>query len=151
MKKTTFFGVTGFAVLTLIFLSAFKAAPGPGDHPNYLHALTNLRSARWLLEHRPGNWKQTMDEITAVKEIDMAIMEIKKGDIDDKHDNSWKPEVKEVTDRPGRLKEAVDFLHMAQADVKMEDPKFANGLKGKTLQHVDAATASAEKAVHAQK
>src|ERR1700734_745230 len=54
-----------------------------GPHPYYLHALSDLRAARWMIEHRPGNWAQTQDEIEAVHRIDAAIGEIKKASIED--------------------------------------------------------------------
>jgi len=145
MKRNTVFGVTGFAVLTLIFLSAFK--PAPGDHPLYIRALGDLRSARWSLEHKPGNWKRTTDELNAVGEIDKAINEIKKSHIDDGHDNNWDPRVKELGDHIGRLHAAADFLHKAHEDIKDEDMKWENGLKQRTLQHIDAAIANTEKAI----
>ena len=32
------------------------------EHPAYLHALSDLRAARWLLSHRPGDLRVTVDE-----------------------------------------------------------------------------------------
>ena len=49
-------------------------SPQP-QHPYYLHALSDLRAARWMIEHRPGDWQQTMDEQQAVRRIDAAINE----------------------------------------------------------------------------
>ena len=41
---------------TLFIVLLFAAnADLPGKHPAYLHALTDLRTARWMLEHRPGD------------------------------------------------------------------------------------------------
>ena len=42
------------AVAVLAPLAAC-AQPLPGKHPAYLHALTDLRTARWLLNHQPGD------------------------------------------------------------------------------------------------
>ena len=40
----------------LLVAAPFAAnADLPGKHPFYLHALSDLRSARWLIEHRPGD------------------------------------------------------------------------------------------------
>jgi hypothetical protein len=36
-------------------------------HPAYLHALSDLRAARWLIQHRPGDWVQNGDEMEAVR------------------------------------------------------------------------------------
>ena len=40
-------------LLALVSLAA--NADLPGKHPYYLHALSDLRAARWMLEHRPGD------------------------------------------------------------------------------------------------
>ena len=40
-------------LLALVTLTA--NADLPGKHPYYLHALSDLRAARWMLEHRPGD------------------------------------------------------------------------------------------------
>ena len=39
----------------LLLLPLFANADLPGKHPYYLHALSDLRTARWMLEHRPGD------------------------------------------------------------------------------------------------
>ena len=59
-------------------ISGINAAPKSStwDHPYYLHALSDLRAARWMIEHRPGDWQRTVDEMDAVKRIDEAIGEI---------------------------------------------------------------------------
>src|SRR5262249_12547508 len=58
--------------------------PPPADnaHPAYLHALTDLRMARFLLE-RPARPDVKWDENRAIREIDAAIKEIKEASIDD--------------------------------------------------------------------
>jgi len=55
----------------------------PGKHPAYLHALSDLRTARWMLEHRPGDAAVSAREDVAVAEIDASINEIKHAAIDD--------------------------------------------------------------------
>ena len=52
---------TILTIAALMGLSACVAAPPPPPpappavhHPAYLHALSDLRAARWLIEHRPG-------------------------------------------------------------------------------------------------
>ena len=49
----------------------------PGRHPAYLHALTDLRAARWMLQHRPGDVALSTHEDIAITEIDKTIGEIK--------------------------------------------------------------------------
>ena len=57
-------------------------APPAQAHPAYLHALTDLRHARFLLE-KPAKPEVKWDESNAVHEIDAAINEIKQAAIDD--------------------------------------------------------------------
>ena len=129
-------------------LSAKSPNPFKPEHPAYLHALSNLRAARWCLEHRPGNWEQTMDEREAVRRIDAAIGEIKKAAIDDGKNIEDHPGVEERRDHGGRLHLAMDFLKKAHEDVnKEEDNGFARGLKARALEHIDGAMRATEKAI----
>ena len=144
--------LTGFLILFSMNLAAVKAAPAKsfGAHPYYLHALSDLRAARWMIEHRPGNWTQTVDEVHAVKEIDAAINEIKKASIDDGKDINDHPKVDEHPDHAGRLHDAADFLRKARNDIgKDEDNKFAQGLQGRAYMHIDEAINSTKRAIHA--
>src|ERR1700744_1423024 len=66
-----------------VALPSLARADTPGRHPFYLHALTDLRSARAHLE-RPGNFgprNAAWDERTALAAIDAAIDEIKRAAI----------------------------------------------------------------------
>jgi hypothetical protein len=120
-----------------------------GFHPAYLHALSDLRAARWMIEHRPGNWDQTVDEVNAVQQIDYAIQEIKHASIEDGKNLEDHPTVDERNDHDGRLHEAVDFLAKARQDIGQdEDNTFAAGLQAKAYNHIDAAIASVKKAIH---
>jgi len=120
-----------------------------GEHPYYLHALADLRAARWMIEHRPGDWQRTVDEVEAVKQIDAAIAEIKKAAIEDGKDINDHPKVDEKNDHDGRLHEAVDFLRKARQDISHdEDNKFAQGLQGRAYMHIDAAINATKKAIH---
>ena len=131
----------------LIFLfTQFKA--GAAEHPYYLHALTDLRSARWMLDHRPGNWQQTEDEKEAVRRIDAAINEIKKASIDDGKDLNDHPPLDEKPEHIGRLRAALEFLEKARQDVNQEeDNRFADGLKDRSLQHINEAINRTRKAM----
>jgi hypothetical protein len=74
----------------------------PGKHPYYLHSLTDLRTARWLLTHQPGDPKTYRDEDVAITQINGAIGEIKKAGIDDGKDINDHPKV-DVTEHGSRL------------------------------------------------
>ena len=120
------------------------------EHPYYLHALSDLRAARWMIEHRPGNWEQTNDEIEAVRQIDAAIAEIKKAAIDDGKNLADHPSVDEQNQHNGRLHVSVDYLKKARQDISQdEDNRFAQGLQERAFLHIDAAISSVKKAIHA--
>ena len=140
MRKIIILTIAVLISTAIIFAkSTFKNATGP-EHPNYLHALSDLRAARWMLEHRPGNWQQTEDEMNAVKRIDEAINEIKKASVDDGKDINDHPPVDERPDHGGRLHAANDFLIKAREDVtREEDNAFAQGLRKRALEHINEA------------
>jgi hypothetical protein len=139
---------------SLLFAVAFvsKATPTstfPGEHPYYIHALSDLRAARWMIEHRPGNWAQTNDEMEAVRRIDAAIKEIKMASIEDNKDINDHPAVDEHPERDGRLHEALDFLRKARQDISHdEDNQFARGLQTRAYDHIDGAISAVKKAIH---
>jgi hypothetical protein len=133
----------------LLLAAAFAAnAELPGKHPYYLHALSDLRAARWMLEHRPGDAAVSAQEDVAITEIDKAIGEIKHASIDDGknlHDHSA---VDAPTDRPGRLHKALDMLRRTRSDVaREEDDPFAQGLRNRAVGHIDGAIHATEMAI----
>ncbi len=144
--------ICGLLALFSMNLSSVKAGTSAStvDHPYYLHALSDLRAARWMIEHRPGNWDRTVDEVQAVKEIDAAINEIKKAALDDGKNINDHPKVDEHPDHAGRLHDAMDFLRKARKDISQdEDNKFAQGLQGRAYMHIDGALAAVKRAIHA--
>jgi hypothetical protein len=121
----------------------------PGKHPFYLHALSDLRAARWLLEHRPGDAAVSGQEDVAITEIDKAIGEIKRASIDDGKDIHDHPPVQGVPDRPGRLHKAAELLRKVHSDVaREEDDPFTRGLRDRAVMHVDEALHATEHAIH---
>ena len=117
-----------------------RVVVAPPQHPAYLHALSDLRAARWLIEHRPGDWAQTADEQQSIQQIDAAIAEIKRAAFDDGKNPNARPPVDEHPDNRGRIHEAVQFLIKARADIaREEDNGFANGLRDRALGHIDGA------------
>ena len=119
------------------------------QHPYYLHALSDLRAARWMIEHRPGDWQQTMDEQEAVRRIDRAINEIKQASIDDGKNVNDHPPVDEVAGQPGRLHAALDYLQKARQDISHdEDNAFAQGLQARAYNHIDGAIGAVRRAMH---
>jgi hypothetical protein len=140
---------TGLFFLLMSVCIITKAGNPSSEHPYYLHALSDLRAARWMIEHRPGNWDRTVDEVEAVKQIDAAINEMKIAAIDDGKDIMDHPAVDEYNDHNGRLHEAVDFLRKARKNISRdEDNQFAQGLQGRAYMHIDAAIGATKRAIH---
>jgi hypothetical protein len=133
-------------VLALLFAGC---ASQPSRHPAYLHALSDLRSARWMLEHRPGDAAVGMHESDAVNEIDRAISEIKRAAVDDGKNIHDHPSADLPHDYRGRLHKAADLLRKVRADTyREEDNPDARGLRDRALGHVDAALHATEQAIH---
>src|SRR5271168_4507728 len=118
--RTILFSMTGLAALAGCAVAPPPArvvvAQAPERHPAYLHALSDLRAARWLIEHRPGDWAQTADEGESVRQIDAAIGDIKKAAFDDGKNTNDRPPVDEHPDHRGRIHEALQFMRKARAD-----------------------------------
>ncbi len=143
MKKTIF-SMFIIAVAMMSSISAFAQA-----HPAYLHALSDLRAARWLISHHPANnWVQSADEGAAIREIDAAISEIKKAAIDDHKDINDHVGVQEIPDRGGRLGKAQELLRRSRADIaQREDDRFAQGLRNRAFQHIDESLKALNRAI----
>jgi hypothetical protein len=151
MKKIFLIAVI-LSVSSAVSLAQSTGNVNPGkkkpDHPFYLRALSDLRAARWMINHRPGNWKTTVDEAEAVKRIDLAVIEIKKAAIDDHKNINFHPRVDEHPDHVGRLHAAIEFLNKAREDINRdEDNKFAQGLQSRALEHINEAIRLTEKAI----
>jgi len=120
----------------------------PGAHPGYLHALTDLRAARWSLYHQPGDARVYAGEDVGIAEVEAAIAEIKRAAVDDGKDLNDHPPI-DVKDHGSRLLKAIEFLKKAHGDVdREEDNPLAKGLKRRADAHIDKAIHAAE-AAHA--
>ena len=118
----------------------------PGKHPGFLHALTDLRTARWFLNHQAGDAKVYGDEDVAISEIDAAIGEIKKAAIDDGKDLNDHPAV-DTKEHGSRLLKSIETLDAAERDVKGEEdnPEVKN-LRHAAFEHIKKARDAANKA-----
>ena len=145
MKKNLFLLIVAlFISTTFIFAQHFRE----GKHPHYISALSNLRTARWMIDHHPGNWKQTDDEIEAVRRIDAAINEIRKASIDDGKGINDHDRIEEKPDHMGRLRSAVELLKKAREEVnKEEDNPTVRGLQQRSLDQINGAIRFTEKAI----
>jgi hypothetical protein len=132
----------------LLLLPLLANADLPGKHPYYLHALSDLRTARWMLEHRPGDAAVSADEDTAITEIDAAIREIKHAAIDDGKNVDDHPKVDVPADRPGHLHKALELLRKVHSDVaREEDDPAIRGLRDRAVGHIDGAIHATERAI----
>ena len=135
-------------VFALFLALGAGSTSAQGQHPAYLHALSDLRTARAHLQH-PDGGKLRNEEDDAVHEIDEAIKAIKKAAIEDGKDLNDHPPVDARMDWPGRLRRALELLNKAHADIaREEDNRFAEGLQQRALSHIDKAHHHVEDAIH---
>jgi hypothetical protein len=118
----------------------------PGKHPGYLHALTDLRAARWFLYHQSGDSAVSGDEDVAITEIDAAIKEIKRASIDDGKDLNDHPAV-DTREHGSRLLKSIETLKKAHGDIDHEeDNPDVRELRRRAVEHIDRAIHAAESA-----
>jgi hypothetical protein len=135
--------------LCLLVLLCAGCAAQPTKHPAYLHALSDLRTARWMLEHRPGDAAVSAHESEAISEIDRAIAEVRRAAIDDGKNIHDHPSADVPNDYRGRLHKAAELLRKVRADTaREEDNPGARGLRDRALGHIDAALHATEGAIH---
>src|ERR1700722_8328164 len=101
MKLSSRLALIAFVAALFLAVGA-KATPAPQRHPAYLHALSDLRSARAHLQ-RPDGGALHHEEKDAVDEIDKAINEIKKASIDDGKNIDDHPPIDGTLPWAGRL------------------------------------------------
>jgi hypothetical protein len=135
-------------LLPLTFLGlaplAANAQVLPGKHPGYLHALSDLRAARWFLYHQPGVSLVAGDEDAAIQETDAAINELKRASIDDGKDLGDHPSV-DIHEHGSRLLKSIETLKRAHADIDHEeDNPDVRELRHRALEHIDRAIHAAE-------
>lgn len=136
-------------VLLLLTLLIVGCVAQPARHPAYVHALSDLREARWMLEHRPGDAAVSAHESEAIGEIDRAIQELTSAAINDGKNVYSHPPADLPADNRGRLHKAADLLRKVRNDTyRVEDNPSAVGLRDRALGHVDAALRATERAIH---
>lgn len=140
--------VLGLAMTAAALAPVAALADVPGRHPGYLRALSDLRAARWDLEHRPGDRVVNREEDFALAEIDRAIEEAKRAAVEDgKNLRARPPEDARMT-HGGRLHRAAEALRAARGDVaREEDNPQARGLRNRVVEHIDAALRHTERAI----
>ncbi|MEO7034298.1 MAG: hypothetical protein ABI548_10415 [Polyangiaceae bacterium] len=111
-----------------------------GEHPAFLHALSDLRLARANLQRTASDTQAKWDERHATSDIDAAIKKIKEAAYDDGKNLSDHPSVDAALNRPGHLHHALEALDAARRDVaEEEDDAFVQKLKIRALKDIDSA------------
>ncbi len=117
-------------------------------HPGYMHAISDLRDARALLEQpNPGNVR--WDQSKAIGEIDACINDLKRAALNDGKNLGDRPLPDLTIDLRGRLHKALDLLQKGRKDMdKEEDDRANTGLQLRASNHVDRAIEFVQKAIH---
>ena len=141
------------APLILAAAGCLVAPPPPpapmAHHPAYLHALTDLRDARWNIERRGGDAAVSTQEDVAIVEIDRAINEARTAAMEDGKNVAQHPPEDARIDRRGRLHHANELLHKARRDVaEGESNPNAVDLRNRVIGHIDLAIQATERAIH---
>jgi hypothetical protein len=122
----------------------------PGPHPEYVHALNDLRYAHWLL-HVPAEWNVTRHEREATAHVDRAFADIRQAGFDDGKDVYAELPVDASLSHRDRLQRALSSLERAHADINgWESDPYARGPRGAADGELDAAIAQVRFALHDQ-
>ena len=141
--------VASLALATLLSAFGASAASVPGQHASFLHALSDLRHARWNLTHRPGDAAVNEQERIAVAETDRAISEVMQAAGDNGENVAQQEHIDANLDEPGALHHAQDLLEQARQDVSMqEDNPRARRLRNHAIEHIDRALQATRRAIH---
>lgn len=128
----------GFFAATLP--AAMQAQVVPGPHPEYRHALTDLRAARHFLNDGWAWEPVRKDDNAAIREIDAAIARIKQAAFDDGMSPNDPFPIDTRLSPHDRFRKANELLYSAHNDLqKAEDVPQSRGLRGDALRHIDAA------------
>jgi hypothetical protein len=135
-----------FALLSLMLL--VPATPASAQGPAYMHALSDLRSARaYLQQDTRREYKPA--EHDAVVEIDKAIKEIEKAATRDGKDVWQAPPPQSGGDLNAPFHTALTLLREARADLQGGVDRPENmGLQMRSIQHVDDAISRLKPYIH---
>ena len=129
--------VAASALLTILFLA--QAMPVHAQEPAYLHALSDLRSARAYLQYdtRPA-WAGHRQH--AIEQIDKAINEIKVAARDDGKNTWHTPPPQSGGSEGWPIHSAVKLRREARGDVDHgHDLPENHGLRERSVEHIDKA------------
>lgn len=129
----------GAAACALMALAVFAAAtPAQAQEPHYLHALSDLRTARDYIQFDQGQFNG--ERRHAVEEINKAIAEIKHAAWDDGKNTQFAPPAQGVTTGWAPIHHANEWLARAKGDVAQGvDTPQNQGLRDRALFHITEA------------
>jgi hypothetical protein len=133
------------ALLALLLLS--PATSAHAQMPAYLHAISDLRTAREYLQQ---DTRPRFDGIRrhAIDEISRAIDDMKKAAIDDGKNPNHTPPPQSEGDPRVPVRSALKLLNEAYGDVArgQDEPRNA-GLQRRSLEHIDKARRSLDEMI----
>lgn len=140
MKFSKIFA-SSVALLALFVLLGFGAPQANAQkHPAYLHALSDLRLYRYLLDRASPNPVFDAERQHAIAEIDAAIREIEAASIEEGKNINFRPPADAELTPGNRFRKAREAGNAAWADInREEDNDFAHGLKHRALNHIEEA------------
>jgi hypothetical protein len=129
--------VAVFALLTFLFLA--PATQAHAQFPAYLHAISDLRSARAYLQMDSRPDQQAARDI-AIREISRAIDDMKRAAIEDAK-NPWRTPPPQSAGNPNwPIHSAVKLLREARHDAESgRDAPENVGLQVRSIEHIDRA------------
>jgi hypothetical protein len=129
----------GVSLCALIALAALMTAtPAQAQEPHYLHALSDLRTARDYIQFDKGRYGNERHQ--AVDEINKAIDEIKHAAWDDGKNTQFAPPAQGVTTGWAPMHHAMEWLARAKGDVSQGvDTPQNTGLRDRALFHITRA------------
>lgn len=140
------------ATCATLALPAVAQAQWWQHHPKYLHAMSDLRSAYWLIAHREENGPSPRpEENFARDQISRAYQDLKDAAIVDEKDiHDQPPSDMTWFDHRGRLHKALDLLRDARRDVNgEEDDPEARGLRHRAAEDINRAIRATQTAIDA--
>ena len=141
--------ITRSFLLALTVVSFALPAIAQTPHPHYLHALSDLRLARALLD-QPAEHNVMVDQSHAIGAINRALDELSRASINDGVDpRAFRaPAADTQLDQRGRLSKVQALLNAAFRDLSYaEDNMAALGWRNAALQQVQAAKGLVNKAM----
>ena len=134
--------------VALVMVVAVCQSAALAEHPHYMHAMSDLRAAKAMLEH-PDAGNVMKDANNAANEINACLQDLQSAAWYDRKDPHHNPPPEFAgMDKLGRLHKAVELLRRAHDDMaKEEDEPAAVGFQARALKHVDRAIAFTRRAI----